>query len=101
MYKKSHGTWGVGEQKTRNYDWKYDPNRTVFGMKGKDIAFNGVSKNVAEILTSSTEENGPLVTTINVRRKPSPISPSHTHSLTHLFLFLSLSPTGGELQGFG
>lgn len=66
MYKKSHGTWGVGEQKTRSYDWNYDPNKTVFGMKGKDIAFNGVSKNVAEVLSSAAEENGPLVTTANV-----------------------------------
>lgn len=66
MYKKSHGTWGVGEQKTRGYNWNYDPNKTVFGMKGKDIAFNGVSKNVAEVLTASKEESGPLVSSLNV-----------------------------------
>lgn len=66
MYKKSHGTWGVGEQKVRGYNWNYDPNKTVFGMKGKDIAFNGVSKNVAEVLTTSKEESGPLVTSMNV-----------------------------------
>mmetsp|Transcript_1532 Transcript_1532/g.1535 ORF Transcript_1532/g.1535 Transcript_1532/m.1535 type:complete len:443 (+) Transcript_1532:37-1365(+) len=66
MYKKSHGTYGVGEQKTRNYDWKIDPTKTTFGMKGKDIAFNGVSKNISDILTTSKEENGPLVVSSNV-----------------------------------
>ena len=66
MYKKSHGTYGVGEQKTRNYNWKVDPNKTTFGMKGKDVAFNGVSKNIADILTTSKEESGPLVVESNV-----------------------------------
>jgi hypothetical protein len=85
MYKKSHGTWGVGEQKQRNYDWQYDPNRTVFGMKGKDIAFNGVSKNVAEVLMSSKEENGPLVATANVSANVTSPPP---HSLRLLFSLL-------------
>lgn len=66
MYKKSHGTYGVGEQKTRNYDWKFDPTKTTFGMKGKDIAFNGVSKNISDVLSTSKEENGPLVISSNV-----------------------------------
>ncbi len=66
MYKKSHGSYGVGEQKTRGYDWKFDPQSTVFGRKGKDIAYNGVSKNISDILTTSKEDNGPLVVGANV-----------------------------------
>lgn len=66
MYKKSHGTYGVGEQKRRNYDWKTDPSTTTFGVKGKDIAFNGVSKNIANVLQTSKEEIGPFVVAKNV-----------------------------------
>ena len=66
MYKKSHGSWGVGEQKKRDYKWKFDPNQTTFGAKGKDIAFNGVSKNIADALTTSEEERGPMVVSRNV-----------------------------------
>jgi hypothetical protein len=66
LYKKSHGTWGVGEQRCRNYTWRKDPTTCVFGAKGKDIAFNGVSKNIADALTTSEEERGPMVVTRNV-----------------------------------
>ena len=67
LYKKSHGTYAVGEQIRRNYDWRVDPSQMTFGTKGKDIAFNGVSKNIRDALTTSEEERGPMVVSRNVR----------------------------------
>eukprot|EP00602_Paraphysomonas_sp_CaronLab_P005609 CAMPEP_0185026022 /NCGR_PEP_ID=MMETSP1103-20130426/9585_1 /TAXON_ID=36769 /ORGANISM="Paraphysomonas bandaiensis, Strain Caron Lab Isolate" /LENGTH=442 /DNA_ID=CAMNT_0027559441 /DNA_START=131 /DNA_END=1459 /DNA_ORIENTATION=- len=66
IYKKSHGLYGVGEQKKRNYDWKFDPTQATFGAKSKDVAFNGVSKNIADVLSTADADQGPLVTTRNV-----------------------------------
>lgn len=53
LYKRSHGSYAPGEQKRRNYNWNVDPERTRFGAKGDTIAFNGVSKNIAEVLSGS------------------------------------------------
>jgi hypothetical protein len=50
IYKRSHGSYAPGEQKRRGYNWGVDPDRTVFGRKGDTIAFNGVSKNISEVL---------------------------------------------------
>ncbi len=66
IYKKSHGSYGVGEQKQRGYDWKKDPNDMTFGRKGKDIAFNGVSKNIADVLAASDLSRPPVVGMKNV-----------------------------------
>lgn len=66
IYKKSHGSYDVGEQKKRDYKWENDPTNTVFGKKGDASAFNGVSKNVAVILGNNQEERGPLVAMKNV-----------------------------------
>lgn len=60
FYIKSHGSYRPGEQKNRDYDWPVDPNQVRFGRKGDTIAFNGVSKNVADVLRS-TEECSPAV----------------------------------------
>lgn len=53
LYKRSHGSYAPGEQRRRNYDWNIDPERTRFGAKGDTIAFNGVSKNIADVLNGS------------------------------------------------
>jgi hypothetical protein len=66
IYKKSHGSYGVGEQKRRGYDWKVDPSTTVFGRKGKDIAFNGVSKSIADGLSADELSRGPIINKKNV-----------------------------------
>lgn len=55
LYKKSHGSYGPGEQKSRHYKWKQDVNTMTFGMKGASVAFNGVSKNVDDVLKSAGE----------------------------------------------
>ena len=31
LYKKTHGNFDPGEQKQRDYKWKFDPNENVFG----------------------------------------------------------------------
>ena len=65
LYKKSHGSYGPGEQKSRGYTWKKDVNDMVFGVKGNLIAFNGVSQNVDDILKARGEE-APCVDTKTV-----------------------------------
>jgi hypothetical protein len=52
VYQVSHGTYGAGEQKNRNYKWpaSCSPLITVFGDKGDQIALNGVSNNIAVVL---------------------------------------------------
>ena len=55
LYKKSHGSYGPGEQRSRDYTWKKDVNSMVFGVKGNLVAFNGVSQNVDDILKSKGE----------------------------------------------
>lgn len=57
LYKKSHGSYGPGEQKSRGYIWKNDINTMTFGMKGTSVAFNGVSKNVEDVLKSKGESS--------------------------------------------
>lgn len=56
LYIRSHGSYGAGQQRDRHYDWPVDPNQTRFGRKGDTIAFNGVSKNINDIL-KYTDEN--------------------------------------------
>jgi EF-hand domain-containing family member B len=55
IYKRSHGNYAPGEQKCRNYNWYVDPVTTRFGVGGKNIALNGVSKDVAEVLSGAGE----------------------------------------------
>lgn len=55
IYKRSHGNYAPGEQKSRNYNWYVDPVTTRFGVGGKNIALNGVSKDVAEVLSGAGE----------------------------------------------
>jgi hypothetical protein len=55
IYKRSHGNYAPGEQKNRNYKWYVDPVTTRFGMAGQNIALNGVSKDVAEVLSGAGE----------------------------------------------
>ena len=52
------------KQKNRNYEWNkhgIKPDVYVFGSKPQNIAFNGVSKCIAEVLTSTEEDRGPVV----------------------------------------
>jgi hypothetical protein len=63
IYKKSHGTLAVAEQKSRGYDWdkhNITPGSYVFGSKPQNIAFNGVSKSIADVLTTTEEDRGPV-----------------------------------------
>jgi hypothetical protein len=52
IYIKSHGSYGPGEQKRRNYVWRdgVDPGSMVWGVKGKDIALGGMSQAVYDVL---------------------------------------------------
>jgi EF-hand domain-containing family member B len=53
LYKRSHGSYAPGEQRHRGYNWNLDPDKVRFGAKGDTIAFNGVSKNIADVLNGS------------------------------------------------
>lgn len=66
LYKKSHGSYGPGEQRRRGYNWNIDPETTRFGAKGDTIAFNGVSKNISEVLKGSESYTAPIVNTKKV-----------------------------------
>lgn len=64
IYKKSHGTLAVAEQRSRGYDWdkhNISPDSYVFGSKPQNIAFNGVSKSIADVMTTTEEDRGPVV----------------------------------------
>jgi hypothetical protein len=58
LYKRSHGRYAPGEQKTRGYTWKVDPAQTRFGAKGDTIAFNGVSSNIRDVLNDVSALEG-------------------------------------------
>ncbi|GMH61799.1 hypothetical protein TrST_g1045 [Triparma strigata] len=62
LYIKSHGSYGPGVQKTRNYNWKVDPHATVWGDKGKDIALGGLSQAVSDILHGVGDEPKKTIT---------------------------------------
>lgn len=71
IYIKSHNNWPVGAQRSRGINWATttcDPSKTSFGMKGDTIAFNGVSKNIADVLNPSlnADADGPLFYQNNV-----------------------------------
>lgn len=55
IYKRSHNNYAPGEQKKRGYKWYVDPVTTRFGVAGENIALNGVSKDVAEVLSGAGE----------------------------------------------
>lgn len=61
LYKRSHGSYGAGEQKVRGYQWSVDPNSTRFGSKSDVVPYNGVSKGAAECLNFGVIESGPLL----------------------------------------
>jgi hypothetical protein len=42
MYKKTHGNFDPGEQKSREYDWKFDQSAHRFGFGEKKV-LNGAS----------------------------------------------------------
>jgi len=60
LYKRSHGSYGPGEQRSRNYHWSVDPEQTRFGRKGDTIALNGTSTNIVEVL-KPTPANAAIV----------------------------------------
>lgn len=57
IYKRSHGSYGVGEQIKRGYNWNVDPTTNRFGIKGDTIALNGVSTNITEVLQGDLRNN--------------------------------------------
>lgn len=61
LYKVSHGSYGPGEQKSRHYTVPLQD--MTFGMKGASVAFNGVSKNVDDVLKSVGESSSCADTT--------------------------------------
>jgi hypothetical protein len=67
LYKRSHGSYAPGEQRRRNYDWgtETNPATTRFGRKGDTIAFNGVSKNIAEVLQGNSLGHGNMMQSNN------------------------------------
>eukprot|EP01035_Chromulina_nebulosa_P020988 gene20988-27199_t len=56
LYKRSHHSYLPGEQMKRNYEWKINPNDTVFGRKGDTIALNGVSSNITLVLQGNEND---------------------------------------------
>uniref|UniRef100_A0A7S3FSN4 EFHB C-terminal EF-hand domain-containing protein n=1 Tax=Strombidium rassoulzadegani TaxID=1082188 RepID=A0A7S3FSN4_9SPIT len=42
MYRKTHGNFAPGEQKKRDYEWKFEPNDHVFGYAEKKV-LNGAA----------------------------------------------------------
>ena len=40
LYRKTHGNYDPGEQKTRDYNWKFDPADHMFGY-GEQKVLNG------------------------------------------------------------
>lgn len=42
MYRKTHGNFGPGEQRNRNYDWKFDHTEHRFGYGEKKV-LNGAA----------------------------------------------------------
>jgi hypothetical protein len=52
MYKKTHGNFAPGEQKNREYDWKFNPSAHVFGYGEKRVEHGA-----AMALTSERYEN--------------------------------------------
>lgn len=50
IYKRSHGYVPPGEQINRHYKWNIDPKTVRFGVKGDNIALNGVSHNITAVL---------------------------------------------------
>lgn len=42
QYKKTHGNFAPGEQKNREYNWKFDPNDHRFGY-GEQKVLNGAA----------------------------------------------------------
>jgi hypothetical protein len=57
IYKRSHGSYGVGEQIKRGYKWNVDPTTNRFGIKGDTIALNGVSTNITNVLQGDLRNN--------------------------------------------
>ena len=43
LYVKTHGNYDCGQQKDRNYNWKFDVKEHVFGKKSK-IPINGAKR---------------------------------------------------------
>ena len=45
MYRDTHGNFDPGEQKERNYNWKFDPNSHRFGFGEKKVQ-NGAAMSI-------------------------------------------------------
>ena len=69
LYKKSHGSYAPGEQRSRDYKWNIDPNQTRFGRKGDTIALNGVSTNIVDVLHDSSVNTRSAVNLKQVRKQ--------------------------------
>jgi hypothetical protein len=84
LYKRSHGSYGPGEQRSRDYKWNVDPALTRFGRKGDTIAMNGVSTNINDVLKGSLVNNKDSV--VNLKKVQlsfiGKFAPSHFLSIT-------------------
>jgi len=61
MYRKTHGNFAPGEQRNRNYEWKFDPNDHRFGYGEKKI-LNGAA---AALHNERNEEQFPKTVIVN------------------------------------
>lgn len=43
MYRKTHGNYAPGEQRTRDYNWKFDQKEQIFGYAEKKV-LNGAQQ---------------------------------------------------------
>ena len=57
LYKRSHGSYQPGEQRSRKYDWNVNVETTRFGRAGDTIALNGVSTNIDNVLKPPPNPN--------------------------------------------
>lgn len=64
IYKRSHGSYGVGEQMVRGYKLGFDPKEKCFGKRGDTIAFNGVSANIQDVLQGDLKSNPTMVSRV-------------------------------------
>lgn len=63
MYKKTHGNFGPGEQKARDYEWPVQKETFRFGY-GEPLQVNGAAKS----LHSERPETGTFPKTVIVRK---------------------------------
>lgn len=66
LYKRSHFSYGPGEQVKRGYDWKRSSPDGVFGRPGGPKQCNGVSFDVAAVLQLKTDDPPPRISSLKL-----------------------------------